>query len=109
MNHLHFGGGLNMRGYAGYLLAEKDVNNNVVPAYKGASGFAVNAEIDFNRIVKVKNQKLKEHFRPQHLPVCRCGAIAYTNTQQTAAIARFVPMPVLVWHSPLSVGDLCKT
>jgi hypothetical protein len=80
MNHLHFGGGLNMRGYAGYLLAEKDVNGIVLPAYKGASGFAVNVEMDFNRIVKVKNAKLKSIFDLNTYLFADAGAIAYSNT-----------------------------
>jgi aminopeptidase N len=80
INHLQFGGGLNMRGYAGYLLAEKDANGNVVPAYKGPSGFALNAEIDFNRIVKTKSQKLKEIFNLNTYLFGDAGAIGYRNT-----------------------------
>ena len=80
INHLHFGGGLNMRGYTGYLLAEKDKYGNVVPAYKGNSGFAVNAEVDFNRLVKVKNQKLKDIFNLNTYLFADMGAIAYANS-----------------------------
>lgn len=79
-NHLHFAGGLNMRGYAGYLLAERDKNGVVMPAYKGNSGFALNAEIDFNRIVKVKNAKLREIFNLNTYLFADMGAIAYQNS-----------------------------
>ncbi len=81
INHLHFAGGLNMRGYAGYLLAEKDKYGQVMPAYKGASGFAVNAEIDFNRIVTVKNQKLKDIFTLNTYLFADAGAIGYRNSK----------------------------
>jgi hypothetical protein len=81
INHLQFGGGLNMRGYAGYLLPEKDKYGLVVPAYKGNSGFAVNAEMDFNRLVKVKNQKLKDIFLLNTYLFGDAGAIAYGNSR----------------------------
>lgn len=69
-----------MRGYAGYLLPEKDKYGNIVPAYKGSSGFSVNAEIDFNRIVPVKNQKLKDIFALNTYLFADAGAIGYTNS-----------------------------
>lgn len=81
MNHLHFGGGLNMRGYAGYLLVEKDKYGTAGAAYKGSSGFAINAEIDFNRIVKVKNQKLKSIFDLDTYLFADMGAISYKNSR----------------------------
>jgi aminopeptidase N len=80
VNHLQFAGGLNMRGYAGYLLAEKDKNGIVMPAYKGHSGAALNEEIDFNRIVKCKNQWLKEHFNLNTYLFADAGSIAYVNS-----------------------------
>ncbi len=82
INHLHFGGGLNMRGYAGYLLAEKDKYGVVLPVYKGNSGFAVNAEMDFNRIVKVKKQKLKDIFDLNTYLFGDAGAITYQNSRE---------------------------
>lgn len=80
MSALHFGGGLNMRGYSGYLLAERDKNGNVVAAYKGPSGAAVNAEIDFNRIVPVKNVWLRQHFELKTYLFADAGVITYMNT-----------------------------
>lgn len=79
-NHLHFGGGLNMRGYSGYLLAEVDKNGAVVAAYKGPSGAAVNAEIDFNRIIPVKNAWLRQHFTLNTYLFGDAGVITYMNT-----------------------------
>lgn len=49
-NHLHYGGGLNLRGYAGYL-APENVDGNVVLAYMGNSGASINAELEFDEIV----------------------------------------------------------
>lgn len=80
INPLHFGGGLNMRGYSGYLLAEKDKYGQVVPAYKGPSGAAVNFEMDFNRIVPVKNQWLRQHFTLNTYLFGEAGVITYMNS-----------------------------
>jgi aminopeptidase N len=56
-NHFHYGGGLNLRGYSGYL-APQLLNDGVttVFTYKGQTGAAVNAELEFDGIVKVKRQ-----------------------------------------------------
>ncbi|MDB5284172.1 MAG: hypothetical protein JWO06_3247, partial [Bacteroidota bacterium] len=91
VNHLQFGGGLNMRGYAGYYLAETDKNKVVVPAYKGPSGLALNEEIDFNRIVTVKNAWLKEHFTLNTYLFGDVGSIGYINSsnQQQLSSVRF--------------------
>jgi aminopeptidase N len=91
INHLQFGGGLNMRGYAGYLLAETDKHGIAVPAYKGPSGVALNAEVDFNRIVPVKNQWLKEHFNLNTYLFGDAGSIGYINSdnKQQMSSVRF--------------------
>ena len=81
VNHLHYGGGLNLRGYAGYAITETDKYGVAVPAYKGQSGFSVNGELDFNRIVPVKNAKLKEIFTLNTYLFGDLGAIAYANSR----------------------------
>lgn len=48
-NHLHYGGGLNLRGYVGYL-APETVNDGILLAYAGNSGAAINAELEFDEI-----------------------------------------------------------
>lgn len=44
--HFHAGGGLNLRGYAGYLAVD-EVNGERLLAYKGRSGAAVNMEFEY--------------------------------------------------------------
>jgi aminopeptidase N len=46
--HFQEGGGLNLRGYAGYVLPEVDSKGNLEFAYSGNSGAAINAELDLN-------------------------------------------------------------
>ncbi|HXB11944.1 MAG TPA: hypothetical protein VNZ45_08170, partial [Bacteroidia bacterium] len=48
IGHFQEGGGLNLRGYAGYVLPEVDSKGNLEFAYNGNSGAAINAELDLN-------------------------------------------------------------
>lgn len=50
-NHFQMGGGLNLRGYAGYFIADER-NGEVLIGYKGRSGAALNAELDIDRLIK---------------------------------------------------------
>ncbi len=79
-NHFHHGGGLNLRGYSGYVAAEKDKYGNTVFAYKGSSGGSVNAELDFNRIIKIRNAKLREWVSLNTYLFADAGMIVYDNS-----------------------------
>ena len=50
--HFHAGGGLNLRGYAGYLVADTSAEEGSINAYSGMSGVAANVELQFNRLFK---------------------------------------------------------
>ena len=56
-NHFTAGGGLNLRGYSGYLLSAKDENGNLVYNYKGSTGAAFNMEIEFGELFSFMNPK----------------------------------------------------
>jgi hypothetical protein len=51
MNHFQQGGGLNLRGYAGYLIADER-EGQVLLGYKARSGVAANIEVDFDKYIK---------------------------------------------------------
>lgn len=53
VNHFHQGGGLNLRGYAGYLGVEGDTLSTSA-VYKTTSGAAINAELDFSKLIGLK-------------------------------------------------------
>lgn len=53
VNHFQYGGGLNLRGYAGYLMADQR-DGNVLLAYKGRSGASVNAELSFSDYLNLR-------------------------------------------------------
>lgn len=52
-NHFHAGGGLNLRGYAGYL-APVTKDNVQYSLYKGNGGVSGSAELDFDRLIKLR-------------------------------------------------------
>lgn len=49
-NHFTAGGGLNLRGYSGYLLARRNADGSLSYDYKGITGASVNAEVGFGRL-----------------------------------------------------------
>ena len=51
VNHLQQGGGLNLRGYAGYY-APDEFKNGLLTGYKGRSGAAVNVEVGFDNYIQ---------------------------------------------------------
>lgn len=79
-NHFHYGGGLNLRGYSGYVMVEKDKTGAVSATYRGNSGWAANAELDFARIIQIPNNKLKNWFALNTYFFADAGMIRYTNS-----------------------------
>lgn len=61
VNHFHYGGGLNIRGFSGYALPQS-VNNLQVQLFSGMSGIACNGELDFDRLLKITPRRLKDYF-----------------------------------------------
>lgn len=59
VNHFHAGGGLNVRGYAGYLLPRQAENNQVF-LFSGNGGAAINAEFDVDGYINLKPRKLSQ-------------------------------------------------
>ena len=49
-NHLLAAGGLNLRGYGGYLLPYSDASGNTRYIYRGTSGMSVNMELEFGEL-----------------------------------------------------------
>lgn len=62
-NHFHHGGGLNLRGYAGYLMPDADKDGMLHYTYRGTAGASVNAEIEFQELVKLNPKFLKNSLK----------------------------------------------
>ncbi len=59
INHFQMGGGMNLRGYAGYVITDTR-NGNVLVGYKGRSGVSGNIEIDFDNYIGFKPKLVKD-------------------------------------------------
>jgi hypothetical protein len=62
-NHFHAGGGLNLRGFSGYLLPVDDANGNQAFSYAGRSGAAVNMELDFDRLIRFRPPVIRNYLK----------------------------------------------
>jgi len=88
-NYFQHGGGLNLRGYAGYLAPQKQSDGTLAFAYKGQSGAAVNAELEFDGIIKIKKQNwLTRTFKLNTYLFADAGVINYNaQTDNTIKMA----------------------
>ena len=50
------GGGLNLRGYSGYLAIEPNADGKYVQTYVGTSGASINTELEFHKTLLLKNK-----------------------------------------------------
>ncbi|MBL7885032.1 MAG: M1 family peptidase, partial [Bacteroidia bacterium] len=55
-NNFQHGGGLNIRGYSGYLAPERQSDGTLAFAYKGQTGAAFNMELEFDGLIRVRRQ-----------------------------------------------------
>jgi aminopeptidase N len=58
-NHFHFGGGLNVRGYSGYLAPETLSDGSVRFSYRGNSGISFNSELEFDELFPIRPRKTR--------------------------------------------------
>lgn len=79
-NHFQFGGGLNMRGYAGYYVVEKDKAGNIAKTYKGVGGTSINMELEFDNIINWHPKKISEKIGFDAYLFADAGMIEYKNT-----------------------------
>lgn len=132
INHFQQGGGLNIRGFAGYLAPVGDTVNQY-RLFMGNSGAAINAELDFERIFNIHPKKLKDYLELDVYAFADAGYIAdrkatgqwfFANAFRTDAglgtalnIKRFwflseirpltirIDFPVLISPSPASTNN----
>lgn len=86
MNNFQYGGGLNLRGYAGYLAPEIDANGNLVMTYKGSSGAAVNAELEFTDLVNFKPKWFRNWLKFSGYLFGDAGVINVNQPTETLAL-----------------------
>lgn len=93
VNHLQQGGGLNLRGYAGYLVAD-DRNGTVLIGYKGRSGASGSIEVDFDNYIKFRPKVVRDILHLDAYLFADAGAIELSN----ATLAQYwKTTPTTMW------------
>ena len=60
-NHFHMGGGLNLRGYTGYIAPAINNEGNYVETYRGESGASVSFELEFQKLLPLNIRNFKTY------------------------------------------------
>lgn len=79
-NHFQHGGGLNLRGYAGYLAVEGDTISTTA-VYRSNSGASFSAELDFGKAIGLKKAFIKNTFKLETYLFTDIGVINQTGNQ----------------------------
>lgn len=77
-NYLHYGGGLNLRGYVGYL-APESLEDGVALTYAGNSGAAINVELEFDEVFGLRPWWTREWL---DLDLYMFADLGFINTNQ---------------------------
>ncbi len=93
VNHFQEGGGLNLRGYAGYF-AEDQRNGNSYVAYKGRSGASVSVEADIENYISLKPGFTKNWL---HIDVYFFGDAGIMELSQYAMPDYWQTQPTNLW------------
>lgn len=89
-NHFHMGGGLNMRGYSGYLIPQeivRDGKGDVQRVYKGTSGSSFNTEIEFNQLFPINPRFLKNSLKVKTYLFGDAAIINYNTYYETLSFS----------------------
>lgn len=81
-NHFHMGGGLNLRGYAGYL-APVSKDNVQYQLYNGNGGMSASAELAFDRLFRFKPALTRNFLKLDLYLFADAGVLYNTNIANT--------------------------
>ena len=87
-NHFQFGGGLNLRGYNGYLLPMTDSNGNQIFLNNSKSGAAINTEIGFDRFFNFRVKRFSNWLKINTYAFADAGFLAFGNFSQNISPVR---------------------
>lgn len=80
VNHFQQGGGLGLRGYAGYLAPATGPEGNLILTYAGNTGAALNGELDLDGLVRFRPGKLAEYLKLNVYLFGDVGTMGYRTT-----------------------------
>ncbi len=87
-NHFQEGGGLNLRGFAGYLVPQQSGDGKTYFAYKGSTGESVSGEIGFDRFFSfIKPKVIRDYFKVNTYLFGDAGIINYNSIDQPLVFA----------------------
>lgn len=89
VNNFQQGGGLGLRGYAGYLAPETDSDGNQVLTYAGNTGAAINAELDLDGLVRFKPGKLGQTLHLDAYLFGDVGSMGYRRMDGAGTVQEF--------------------
>lgn len=78
-NHFHYGGGLNLRGYSGYIPVLYTTQKYQRKIYKGKSGASLNTELSFVRLFATPPSKIKNYVGMDLYLFGDAGVIDYSS------------------------------
>ncbi len=87
INHFHYGGGLNLRGYSGYL-APFRADNQQFQTFTGNAGAAFNLEAEFDRYVDIRLGALSRYFHLDTYLFGDIGIINYNDLDQSLKLSK---------------------
>jgi hypothetical protein len=80
VNRFHHGGGLGLRGYAGYLAPEEGTDGELIFTHYGNTGLAASVELDLDGLVDLKPGKLARYV---HLDAYLFGDVGMMGYRRT--------------------------
>ena len=88
-NNFQHGGGLGLRGYAGYLAPETDADGNQVLTYAGHTGAAINGELDLDGLVRFRPGKVGKALHLDAYLFGDIGAMGYRRIDGAGTVQEF--------------------
>ena len=80
VQHFQQGGGLGLRGYAGYLAPEVDENGDLIYAYRGNTGASGSCEVDLDGLIPFRPGKFAQYVHMDIYAFGDVGVMGYRST-----------------------------
>ena len=81
-NHFQMGGGLNLRGYAGYVAPYNLQDDTQIFIYRGNTGAAINSELDFDELFKIAPRFTRNWLKIDSYLFADVGTIKINNDKK---------------------------
>jgi aminopeptidase N len=113
-NHFQMGGGLNLRGYAGYYALEeytKTASDSLFNGYYSNTGTSWNLEIDFDRFVKIKPKGITKNLKLDTYLFSDMGILVFQKPNQEYIPGKFrmdagIGSALTIKFSPYQINPL---